>query len=334
MDPQQDHPSIREITVDASRWLIIATLLAASVATPAGGAEEQERDPIVSAMLLWEYDDPRQSALFFTSLLDEAKSSDNRDYFPVLLTQMARAYGLQGNLSAAHEQLNQVVELLGDYRGRAWVFYLLERGRLHSRTGDSDLAAGFFSEAYRVGVGLGDDYLTVDAALMMALAVPVEEQLLWLQRGMRTAENSESEFARRWLGTLYNNLGWTLFDQREYDEALVAFRKSQAFRLASGQKRREQIASWAVGRTLRALGRLEEALDTQTRLLDERTGMGQSPDGRVVEEIAEIYHAQENPVAHRYFGQAYRLLSGEPELREREPDRLERLKRLSDGSKD
>ena len=138
--------------------------------------------------------------------------------------------------------------------------------------------------------------------------------------------------AQGWLGTLYNNMGWTYFDEAQYTKALELFESAAAFRQQRGQRRREQIARWAVGRTLRALGRLSQALDIQVRLLDERVASGLDADGQVVEEIAEIRHLQGSQDARTYFARAYRLLSADPYLVENEPERLARLQALSTGT--
>ena len=157
------------------------------------------------------------------------------------------------------------------------------------------------------------------------------QQHQWHTVALEIAEQSSSESARRWLGTLYNNMGWTYFDQGEYASALTVFEKGVAFRRQQGEQRREQIAQWAVGRTLRALGRLPEALAIQERLLSQREAAGQVADGQVVEEIAEIYLLQDNKAAPVFFRKAYRLLITDPYLVEHETERLERLRALSGG---
>jgi len=101
------------------------------------------------------------------------------------------------------------------------------------------------------------------------------------------------------------------------------------FRKGKGQARREQMARWAIGRTLRALNCIPQALTIQEKLLDERTSAGHEADGLVVEEIAEIYHLLGRSEAKSYFAQAYRLLVLDPNLVHNEPAPIMRLKELS-----
>ncbi len=333
------------VTIKSIRMLILSLVLclaghlSATEAVvpdgvPSGGddapaaAPETQGDPIEAMMSLWDYNNPRQSEVLFASLVEEARASGNPDYLPALLSQVARTWSLRGNLDAAHRQLDDVMPLLNDGPGRGRCFYLLERGRTFNSGGKKDQAITLFETAYRDALEIGDDYLAVDAAHMGGIAAPLGEQQTWHERAFKIAEASASESARAWLGTLYNNMGWTKFDQGQYDEALVLFQKGVEFRRERGQTRREQIARWAVGRTLRALGRLPEALAIQMRLMDGTQSMGEAPDGRVVEEIAEILHLQKDPNATRFFDQAYRLLSTELWLVENEPERIARLQRL------
>jgi tetratricopeptide (TPR) repeat protein len=81
-------------------------------------------------------------------------------------------------------------------------------------------------------------------------------------------------------------------------------------------------------RTLRSLGRVEEALSKQLILKEEFESAGES-DGYVFEEIGEcllsLGSAEE---ARPYFSQAYTILSGDLWLAEQEPERMARLKEL------
>ena len=90
-----------------------------------------------------------------------------------------------------------------------------------------------------------------------------------------------------------------------------------------------RIAQWCVGRTLRSLGLVEEALSKQMALKHEWESAGVERDGFVFEEIGEclllLNRAEE---ARRYFSRAYEILSQDPWLAEQEPDRLSRLKTL------
>jgi tetratricopeptide (TPR) repeat protein len=280
-------------------------------------------------MNLWKYDNPKQSAVRFISLIDSAEASSDKDYLPALLSQIARSYAMRGDFKSAHEQLNELELLIQDRSSRGQIFYLLERGRALKAGGDKKRARILFNDAFIIADRLGDDYLAIDAAHMMAITETLPNQHKWHVIAVNIAEASTSEFARNWLGTLYNNMAWTYFEKGRYEKALELFKQVVQFRKEKEQLRRAQIARWAVGRTLRELNRLPQALTIQEKLFDERTSIGQEADGLVVEEIAEIYHLLGRSEAKSYFAQAYRLLVLDPGLVQNEPARLKRLKDLS-----
>lgn len=248
-----------------------------------------------------------------------------------MLSQLARTYSLRGEYDTANEYLDDAAEAVINKSSRGWVYYLLERGRTSRSSGDLRQARSSFNDAFMIAQRIQNDYLSVDAAHMMGVVEPLAKQHQWHVIALEIAEQSASQRARGWLGTLYNNMGWTYFDQGEYVSALTVFEKGVEFRRQQGEQRREQIAQWAVARTLRALGRLPEALAIQEKLLRQREAQGQVADGYVVEEIAEIYLLQGNKAAPTYFRRAYRLLITDAYLVEHETERLERLKALSGG---
>jgi hypothetical protein len=90
-----------------------------------------------------------------------------------------------------------------------------------------------------------------------------------------------------------------------------------------------RIAAWTVARTLRSLNRVEEALSKQMALKEEFESAGEA-DGYVLEEIGECLLALNQLDESRpYFAKAYDVLSKDEWLAEQEPDRLARLKELS-----
>jgi len=57
---------------------------------------------------------------------------------------------------------------------------------------------------------------------MVAIA-ETDDQMKWNVIALGIAESSDHERARKWLGSLYNNMGWTLFEEGEYEKALALF---------------------------------------------------------------------------------------------------------------
>ncbi len=301
-------------------FLVTFSLFFASAGSKGG-------DEIGELLDLWDYSDPAASELLFVSLTDVARQSENADYLPVLITQLARTNSLRGRFKLAHEQLDQAKSLISEQTSLAWAFLLLERGRTNNSAGSRLEAIDYFKEAFRIAEIIGDDYLAVDAAHMVAMTETLENQMKWNIIALGIAENSKNERARDWLGSLYNNMAWTLFEQEEHEKALDLFERAVEFRRSKDNPKRLRIARWAVARALRELGRLDEALEIQQSLLSETEDRGLAADGYVLEELAELYLIKNDPVASDFFARAYGILSTDKWLVENEPERLLRLKK-------
>jgi len=124
--------------------------------------------------------------------------------------------------------------------------------------------------------------------------------LRWNEQALALALASSQPGARRWEASLRNNIGVSLHQLGRYEEALAAFEAAVAARVRQGDPARVRIAHWMVAWTLRALGRLDEALAIQRRLERENDAAGK-PDRHVYEELARLYEARGEPEkAERY----------------------------------
>src|SRR5262249_51222497 len=163
-----------------------------------------------------------------------------------------RCQGLQRHFDEAHQTLNQVVLMLHEDSIRAWLRYLLERGRVFNSAGERDQARPLFRRAWELGLAAGSSeaFYTIDAAHMLGIIGSVEEQLIWDRAAMVLAEESDDPRANGWLGSLYNNIGWTYHDSGDYEQALDYFRRALQFRQEQGRAEETRIARWCVGRAL------------------------------------------------------------------------------------
>jgi tetratricopeptide (TPR) repeat protein len=162
---------------------------------------------------------------------------------------------------------------------------------------------------------------------MMAIVEPIEKQLQWNLKALDIAENSVEEKARGWMGSLYNNIGWTYFEQHQYEESLLMFEKALEFREKEGDPGKIMIAKWCVAKALRMMDHTEEALEMQRNLFEQYQAAGKK-SGYVYEEIAECLTVMgEDQEAQGWFAAAYEELSKDPRLAD-EQDRLIRLKEL------
>ena len=276
---------------------------------------------------LWDYDHPGATEKKFRELLSVALDSLDLSYLSQLLTQIARTEGLQRKFQDAHNTLDRVQKALDKTDAKTRVRYLLERGRVFNSSRKPEEARPLFLEALELAVKSNEDFYAVDAAHMIAIVEPPEKQLQWNLKALDLAENSADEKARKWRGSLYNNLGWTYFEQQQYEESLLMFEKAREFQEQQGDPNKIMIAKWCVAKTLRMMDHTEEALEMQRDLYEQYQAAGRR-SGYVYEEIAECMMVMgQEQEAQGWFAVAYEELSKDPRLAD-EQDRLNRLKEL------
>jgi tetratricopeptide (TPR) repeat protein len=277
---------------------------------------------------LWNYEAPDSTEARFREILPVARASGNRDYLAQLLTQIARTEGLQMKFDEAAKTLDEAESLITDDMKVARVRLFLERGRMLNSSKRREESGPLFESAWDLAREAHADGYAVDAAHMLGIVEPGDSSIAWNRKAIEYARQSSDPKARRWLGSLYNNLGWTYHDRKDYATALDLFRKALAAREEAGKKSDILVARWCVARTLRSLGRTEEALAMQRALLREHEAEG-TRDGFVLEEIAECLAALDRAdEARPYFARAHEELSKDPWLARDEPERLERLRKL------
>ena len=234
---------------------------------------------------LWDFDDLDATESRFRAQLDDEPSADGR---AEVLTQLARIEGLRGDFERADTLADEAEALAESGAARARVE--LERGRIRRSSGDRDAARPLFESAHAEALAAEQYFMAADAAHMVALVAPDHDGFVtWTRRGLELAESHEA--ASTWAGPLLNNLGWELYEAGDFGGALDAFERALVVREREPDTPGPiEIARYAVGKTLRALGRTEEAIPLLERAVAwaETTG---APDGWFHEELAEEYSA-------------------------------------------
>lgn len=236
---------------------------------------------------LWDFDDPAASEARFRNA--HAKAATPADALE-LLTQVARAQGLQGKYDEAHATLDSVERDVHANAERIRIRIALERGRVFNSAGEREQARPHFDDAWQRARRVKLDALAVDAAHMLAIVAEANESLQWNQRALALAQASSDPRARRWVASLHNNIGWTHHDCGDFDTALQHFQTALEARRQQGKPREVLIARWCIARCLRSLGRVEEALTEQQALLNAWDEIGEA-DGHVHDELAECLQA-------------------------------------------
>lgn len=278
---------------------------------------------------LWNFNEPAVTETRFREILPAAEAAEDADYRLQLLTQIARTYSLRREFDQAHEQLDSVEQELTSQTPIARIRYLLERGRTFNSSGKKDKARPIFIEAWEGGKAICQHGLAVDAAHMVAIAETGDEVLNWNLTALKFAEESDQPKGRKWLASLYNNIGWTHHSAGDFVQALDCFEKALIEQQNKGDQELINVARWCIARCLRSLGRLDEAL-VQQRELELESGEKAKSDGFVQEEIAEcLYALGQADAARPYFHRAHEVLSKDAWLMDSEPDRIKRLQMLS-----
>ncbi|MGD8189345.1 hypothetical protein ACQCN2_05010 [Brevibacillus ginsengisoli] len=219
--------------------------------------------------------------------------------------------------------------MLDDTSKAAQIRYLLERGRVYNSSSEQAEARPLFLKAWEIGIEYGEDDYAVDAAHMLGIAESTPElRMVWNLKALHYAEQHPD--AKRWLGSLYNNIGWAQVDAGNLAEALDLFESALRFRQEQGNAGTIFIAKWCVAKVLRLMNQPHKSLEIQMELLKESEKI-QNPDGYVYEEIGECLLFLEKRIeAQPYFAQAYEMLSLDQWLVHNEPERIARLKELGE----
>lgn len=282
---------------------------------------------------LWNYGKPEETAVKFRQHLETITFEDDPSAYLQLLTQLARTQSLQSRFADAHKILDDVETELNEQHPIATIRYLLERGRTFNSDNKKTLARPLFIKAYEQSKAADLDFYTIDAAHMVAIAEETSEGIMrWNLIAMEAANQTANKRARQWIGSLSNNIGWTYFDQGQYQEALEMFQRTQTFYINDNPNaERERIARWCIGKTYRLLGQLDKSLAIQKELHEEYVQL-QQDDGYVQEELGECLLALDKQAdAAPHFAEAYRILSQDKWLQANESDRLNRLQQLANS---
>lgn len=227
---------------------------------------------------LWNFDDPAASRARFEGLYSELLEAEAR---AVVLTQIARTHGLEGQFEVGHELLDSIEPL--DDGLNAWVE--IERGRLLRSAGDSPAARGHFEAGARAAENSGQIGLQFDALHMMALTLPAAEQVSFTQQVIAAARASQSVDAQNWVASLLNNLGMAQSELGDWAAARASFEEALAERVRLGDASRIYPARYMVGWTMRNQGERQAALAWMTDLQRDLLAAGRS-DEFVAAELA------------------------------------------------
>ncbi len=291
---------------------------------------QSDQLPLESSSLkaLWNFQNPGESEQRFMEFAERARGAGDEYLAHLATTQQARALGLQRKFELAQRLLDSIESPAADSDGELQTRLSLERGRLLNSSGKRDQSAPEFESAWDVAREKGLDGLAVDAAHMLGIVLDGEDGMGWNSRALALAMSSEQSDARAWRGSLLNNIGWSLHDAGQFEQALDHFETALRVRIKQGDESAIRIARWCIARCLRSLGRIDEALRAQQEL-----ATNPEADGYVYEELGECLLALDRAdEARPHYAKAHAMLSKDVWLSANESERLDRLKKLGDAA--
>ena len=263
---------------------------------------------------LWDFNQPELSERRFRAALANASPDDAL----ILQTQIARTYGLRGDLEGARQLLSSIEPQVATAAPEVRVRYELELGRTLAsakHAADSltpaakEQARARYLRALELAKAHRLDPLAVDAVHMLAFVdTAPTDQLKWGEEALAIVLSSSQPAARKWEASVRNNVGYALHQLQRYDEALTQFQEALVRRERADDAEATRAARWMVGWTLRALNRPDEALAIQLRLERECEAAG-VPDPYVFDELEALYRARGDDIRASEYANRRRQLT-------------------------
>lgn len=276
---------------------------------------------------LWNFSDPKGTEVVFSALLEPARKSGDASYLLQLLTQIARAQGLQDKFAEAHATLDEVRGQLRDELKLARVRYLLERGRVFNSSGAPEKGRPLFVEAWELASTAGETKFAADALHMVAIVEHTPAgKVEWNLRALDYIEKNPQE--KRWLNAIYNNLGEAYLLTKEYAKALDCFQKL----VDMSRERKEEPWIYTlkdISKCLRLLGKVEDAREV-IQLVHAQLKHKGEVDGWISGEFAECLLAlNERDAARALFKEAYAAFLKDEWVMKHETEMVARVKELA-----
>jgi len=195
---------------------------------------------------------------------EQAEKEKNAQVQVEALAQVARCHSLTEKLVEGRAWLERAAKLASKAEPLGWSRYLGVRGIFERESGDKAKAKATFEEMYAFCAEKALHKRAVDAVHHIAIVVPPAEQPAWALKGIAAAEKLGDD---GWLAVLWNNLGTTYEDLKQYDRMLDAYEKARVYHYKGADEQRKLVADWAVAHGLRLAGKPKEARELLEKTL-------------------------------------------------------------------
>ncbi len=276
----------------------------------------------------------KKARLLYLQILESPDTQTDTDNETRLqaMAQLARTYLILDEKEHGRNWLARTAELVNpQIYPNAYARYLGVLGRFQWKDDNLTTATETFKTMYEFSNKNKLYEQAVDAAHMIAITAPHEEQITWAKRGITAAENGNMT---SWLGPLYNNLGWSYDELGKHQQALDALQKARKYHYQNKNDLPKLIADYSIAVQYRKLSNINKALKWLTptqEWADKLYNENPTPDhaewvGHTHHELAEINLLRNNiKQAKKQFNIAIEKLT-EAKMPDWDPDGFNELK--------
>lgn len=201
-----------------------------------------------------EYESAREH---YESAATLAEQEGNNSNYTEACAQVARMHSIAGEFEKGRPWLKRAKEAASEDEPKGWSRYLGVRGRFEWQDQkDNEKARRTFIEMYEYCRKHELFRRELDAAHMVAIVAPKDEQIAWSLKAIDAAEKADDQ---GWLAVLWNNLGWTYDENDMVEKSLVALINAQKYHYADGSAHSRLVADFGVAHALRRNGKLVAA---------------------------------------------------------------------------
>ncbi len=209
-----------------------------------------------------------QSREIYIQIMEQAKTENNNEALTEAYAMIARTYLITDKKEAGRKFIDMAKKIAVLEEPLGWSRYLGVLGRFEWNDKELEKATATFKNMYQFCSEKKLHDRAIDAAHMVAITGSLEMQIEWGKKGIVEAEAGN---VTGWLGPLWNNLGATYEDAKNYPEALKAYQKAREYHHEYGDDLGKIIADWAVGHAYRLNEDYENAQKWLNPLLDKFT---------------------------------------------------------------
>ena len=213
------------------------------------------------------------AGVLFEAIANEAETAGDVSAFVEAASMRARSYLIQDDGETGRPWLDRAAAKATEGDALGWSRYIGVRGRFEWKGGDNPTATVTFRAMFDYCEAHELWSRAIDAAHMVAITGDPEERFEWAGKAIAMAESGE---LTKWLGPLWNNLGWDYVEAERYDEAREALEKARVYHYMGERNLPRLIADYSVAHVIRLQGQTADAkaamrdvFDWAVRLNDE-----------------------------------------------------------------